>query len=146
MSRVNYHEYIASDAWRKRRAAYFKNRRKRCRACHARKQIHLHHATYERLGAELDQDLVPLCAGCHKRVHAHHKEVGGSLMDATDHIIQVVAKERTRVRTYETTRKPPGRSDPVNNALKRVRRRKAKKVLKKYMDERERATARGGSL
>lgn len=67
-------------------------------------------------------------------------------MDATDHIIQVVAKERTRVRTYETTRKPPGRSDPVNNALKRVRRRKAKKVLKKYMDERERATARGGSL
>jgi hypothetical protein len=44
--------------------------REACAACRtANAPITLHHMSYERLGAEHDDDLLALCRPCHDRVH-----------------------------------------------------------------------------
>lgn len=65
--------YIASAAWKDRKREYFSSHPKVCVACGSGRNVHLHHKTYVRLGRELDSDLVPLCAGCHSKVHALHQ-------------------------------------------------------------------------
>ena len=66
-----YDAYLVSDTWRARRKAWYAAWLTRCGtppACLVCDQEwnlrsgHLHHLTYERLGHEDDEDLVPLCA------------------------------------------------------------------------------------
>ncbi len=65
---TNYAEYLASEHWQDVRRLYRESDRpQRCR-CGAR-GAHLHHLTYERLGAELLTDLLLLCQPCHERIH-----------------------------------------------------------------------------
>lgn len=66
--RPDYDEYMKSMAWFRRRDAYFREYRYECH-CGEKRAIELHHKTYERLGAERDEDFVPLCGDCHKHVH-----------------------------------------------------------------------------
>lgn len=71
-----YKDYIASDAW-KRRKQWWRDhrrspRRRRCRVCHARHYA-LHHRTYRRLGHERLRDLVPLCHRHHEALHAYQR-------------------------------------------------------------------------
>lgn len=64
-----YAEYLASEHWQGLKARYRQSDRpKRC-ACGARRRLHLHHLTYERLGAESLTDLILLCADCHDAAH-----------------------------------------------------------------------------
>lgn len=94
-----YRRYIDSPMWAARRADYWRSHPKACQACGATKDVHLHHHTYERMGFELDGDLVPLCELCHERVHEHHKAVGGDLTEATFRVIEEVkAKSAPRHR------------------------------------------------
>jgi hypothetical protein len=80
--------YRASDAWKRRRAAYARAHKMNCRACgtlHSKvrdddtgrwvtRGNDLHHLTYERAdGGELDQDLSPLCHAHHETAHAYEK-------------------------------------------------------------------------
>lgn len=63
-----YAEYLASDHWRDVKRAYRESDRpQRCKCGTAGR--HLHHLTYERLGAELLTDLLLLCEDCHRRIH-----------------------------------------------------------------------------
>lgn len=71
---VNYTEYINSQEWRRRRRAYLK-KYALCNRCgmdndeHRRvygTALHVHHVSYARLGAELDEDLEALCKKCHE--------------------------------------------------------------------------------
>jgi len=65
-----YRDYIASPAW-KARADHARQRAgQRCQLCNKKGQLHVHHRTYERLGRELDGDLIVLCASCHKHFHS----------------------------------------------------------------------------
>ena len=76
---VNYEEYldyIKSDAWKNRKAKYFKKHPKVCKACGSTELIHLHHITYRRLGKEGPRDLVPLCVTCHDEVHRVARKQG----------------------------------------------------------------------
>lgn len=41
----------------------------RCVRCGVKRQLEVHHLTYDRLGAELDTDLEVVCSGCHKGTH-----------------------------------------------------------------------------
>lgn len=76
--KIKYAEYITSRDWELRKKRYFATNYKGCWACGRTKDIHLHHHTYERLGAELDEDLVPLCEVCHTNVHRRHKGKKGA--------------------------------------------------------------------
>src|SRR5205823_5272038 len=68
-----YEEYLRSAAWLTRRGRALKLAKWRCQECWARSAryapLEVHHLTYERLGAELDDDLIVLCPTCHHRAH-----------------------------------------------------------------------------
>jgi hypothetical protein len=74
----DYHAYLASDKWKAKHAEYFGRWcfRRECFVCGSKKGLHLHHRTYENLGAESPSDLVALCAACHLTIHAYLKEKG----------------------------------------------------------------------
>lgn len=69
-----YQAYLRSPDWAARRRDYYATHPKICSACGTDRNIHLHHKTYVRLGAELDRDLVPLCAPCHHDEHRRKRE------------------------------------------------------------------------
>lgn len=69
-----YEEYLASPRWAERRDAYLKvllaaQRGVGCVACDGTSRLAVHHLTYARVGAELDEDLTVLCRDCHTSFH-----------------------------------------------------------------------------
>ncbi len=80
---ADYERYMQGRTWTRRKQAYFSAHPKRCVICDGNVKIHLHHMTYERLGCELDEDLVALCELHHAGAHEHHKIYKGSLKEAT---------------------------------------------------------------
>lgn len=63
-----YSAYLVSPEWRQVRWYALTAAAFRCRLC-ARRAEHVHHATYDRRGAELPEDVVALCADCHEQFH-----------------------------------------------------------------------------
>lgn len=77
-ARAHYSSYMQSPAWWERRRRWVDEWRETvgsepvCLVCGKSwklSRVDLHHATYERLGAELFVDLVPLCRPCHAGLH-----------------------------------------------------------------------------
>lgn len=66
-----YLAYLNSPAWKTRRNRALHLAKWRCRRCPSKRDLQVHHTTYERLGAEWDSDLEVLCANCHE---GHHLE------------------------------------------------------------------------
>ncbi len=64
-----YLAYLQSDKWALQRAAALARAKYRCMACGGWRDLEVHHLSYERLGAEVPQDLTVLCGHCHKRTH-----------------------------------------------------------------------------
>jgi HNH endonuclease len=73
-TKTEYREYIASEAWQRRRREFLSQNQicNRCRL-HRRlaviaydQDLHVHHRSYARVGAERDDDLEPLCKRCHE--------------------------------------------------------------------------------
>ncbi len=67
---VEYDRYMKSEAWREKAEEAKQRAGHRCQLCNkANTVLHVHHRTYERLGKELPDDLIVLCAGCHSKFH-----------------------------------------------------------------------------
>jgi hypothetical protein len=100
---LDYNTYIQSQRWRERRKAFFKNHPYRCEGCGRRKGVELHHLSYERLGSELDEDLVPLCSrrGCHPAAHREY-DCGNyaTLALATKAVITKAQRRSARRRAF----------------------------------------------
>lgn len=64
-----YLAYLNSAEWRARRNRRLQQSGYRCERCPAKRNLNVHHKTYERLGAELDSDLEVLCVDCHEGEH-----------------------------------------------------------------------------
>jgi hypothetical protein len=64
----SYRAYMASPHWHRVRAAYRASELPQECIC-GDDDVHLHHMTYERVGAERLTDLTPLCGRCHALVH-----------------------------------------------------------------------------
>ena len=64
-----YQAHMRSNKWRKTKKRVLIFWDFKCATCNQKTQLTVHHRTYERLGAELITDLVPLCDDCHKAVH-----------------------------------------------------------------------------
>lgn len=67
--RRNHALHIGSHAWSAIKASLFAVRGKVCERCGDDDRIEVHHVNYCRLGAELQSDLLVLCARCHNREH-----------------------------------------------------------------------------
>lgn len=74
--RARYHAYLESPAWAGVRGAALEYADGRCQVCNNAGQLHGHHRTYRRLGAELPSDITILCSVCHSIFHE-----GGRLPD-----------------------------------------------------------------
>lgn len=66
---AEYENYIHSSAWRKRRERALQLGHYRCAKCGSTTSLQVHHLSYQHLGHELDNELVVLCAACHREVH-----------------------------------------------------------------------------
>ena len=64
-----YTEYLASNGWRERRSLARQAAGQACERCGKRGLLHVHHLTYERVGAEWLSDLEVLCPTCHTQEH-----------------------------------------------------------------------------
>lgn len=64
-----YKEYLETEWWRERRKKTLDYYGGRCAVCNSAGLVDVHHRTYERLGQELDSDLIVLCRECHSRFH-----------------------------------------------------------------------------
>lgn len=64
----NYDAYLQSAHWIDLRRAYQESDLPQRCMCGS-DEVQYHHRTYERLGAELLTDLMPLCGTCHRMVH-----------------------------------------------------------------------------
>jgi 5-methylcytosine-specific restriction endonuclease McrA len=83
--KMSYVEYMASPQWQARRRAYYRAHSKECFICRSPFRVGLHHRTYDNLGSEKDDDLVPLCWLHHEALH--EKRGNGKLDETTDHFI-----------------------------------------------------------
>ena len=64
-----YLAYLNSPAWRTVRTRALERADYRCYHCGAKRDLQVHHLSYDRLGAERDDDLQVVCADCHEAVH-----------------------------------------------------------------------------
>lgn len=94
-----YQDYIASDAWRRRRALKLLLAgglcgRVECELCKIARPVNrvdVHHVTYERFGAERMDDLSILCRNCHDMVDEIESVVFGGPVDGiSDALLQTL--------------------------------------------------------
>lgn len=64
-----YADYLQSQHWFRMRRQAVKKARKRCNRCGSKKQLNVHHKTYDRVGCEMLSDLEVLCRSCHAAEH-----------------------------------------------------------------------------
>lgn len=69
ISSRDYQDYLKTPRWRKVRDAALRLANFRCSACPSKRELHVHHLTYDRLGNERDEDLRVLCKACHSGEH-----------------------------------------------------------------------------
>ena len=73
-TKMPYTQYLYTYHWRKLREIKLEEVDQRCQLCYsAKKPLHVHHRTYERLGNEKLTDLTVLCKECHTLFHTHRK-------------------------------------------------------------------------
>jgi 5-methylcytosine-specific restriction endonuclease McrA len=76
-SKDTYAEYLKSPQWQERRKRALRLADGRCQVC-SNPARDVHHNTYERLGRELDRDLIAVCGRCHDMITKHLKGRNGS--------------------------------------------------------------------
>lgn len=67
--RAEYKAYLASDTWAQRRKIVLSRASYVCECCEHYTATQVHHKAYERIGNELDTDLMALCILCHQLLH-----------------------------------------------------------------------------
>lgn len=79
---TEYNRYMKSDEWGKKRAERLALDEDKCVMCGRPNGVQkdgktpilqVHHIHYNNLGNEPLEDLVSLCAGCHKKIHKYYK-------------------------------------------------------------------------
>jgi 5-methylcytosine-specific restriction endonuclease McrA len=68
-----YKAHIRSIRWNEIRQRILKRCNGFCESCGNMKPLQIHHRNYERVGRELDSDLMALCGSCHSAEHGKTK-------------------------------------------------------------------------
>ena len=67
--RKEHGEYIRSRKWKNKRNAVLQRDKYKCKKCGSKKNLQVHHLTYEHFKHEPLEDLVTLCRNCHSKIH-----------------------------------------------------------------------------
>lgn len=89
---AEYVAYMASPAWRERRAWQIERTGRRCQRCfihESESPLEVHHKTYERLGNERWEDLETLCPSCHEIADAERAAAAEARSRAALHSARV---------------------------------------------------------
>lgn len=78
-----YREYLQTDEWKGKREQALRRARYCCQLCSAGGQLHVHHRTYIRRGAEPYSDLIVLCRECHEVFHQKRVLADGGRSEAS---------------------------------------------------------------
>ena len=70
---IDYESYIRSSEWQEKRQERLRIDGFTCKACGTNKDLQVHHLTYDRLSKENMDDLITLCADCHKKEHNYRE-------------------------------------------------------------------------
>ena len=121
----SYEEYLASPAWSTRKEAYAKTFPKKCYVCGETGILHLHHVCYDRLGSELDSDLIWLCEADHALVHS----LADRIENAHD-LVKTFPKDACKkLRQWISTYEDKGLVCPCCNSFTKVYKRKLNKGM-----------------
>lgn len=64
-----YEDYLRSAEWQEKRIPVMERAKGKCEVCELNEATDVHHNTYDRLGAELPEDLNAVCSFCHNVLH-----------------------------------------------------------------------------
>lgn len=87
-----YVEYLQTPWWRWRRNRALGLADYRCRQCSTKRDLEVHHTSYDRLGAERDEDLEVVCRGCHL---GHHVDEAQEWIGIYKRVISAAITEST---------------------------------------------------
>lgn len=73
---LTYREYLKTTWWFSRRNQALRDAGYLCSVCRAKRELQVHHTSYERLGCEADDDLAVVCRGCHLGHHYNETQQG----------------------------------------------------------------------
>ncbi len=90
--RPDYHIYILSKKWEKKREKALVLADHQCEICTSSFHLSVHHLTYERLGREIPSDLQVLCEDCH--LMAHEDKPGIARDSLTEEYHAIMGGER----------------------------------------------------
>ena len=65
----NYHEYLKTDEWGKKRQLVLNRCKNICEACGINQAEAVHHLTYEHIYDEFLFELIGICHKCHSKIH-----------------------------------------------------------------------------
>jgi len=74
VEKAEYDEYLASDAWKRRRQKVIERANGMCEGCLTEPARDVHHRTYKHFKQEFAFELLALCRQCHTRVHARSQK------------------------------------------------------------------------
>lgn len=131
MGLASYNEYLHSDHWKAFRTAYYREHPRKCVVCgFAGDRVVLHHKTYDRLGAEHPEDVIPLCDDCHQKTH-NLVDKGEAFLDVAHLLIkQGRRKKATRSRTPSPVARCATTSPSPSSLPRKKKKPRRKDVLK----------------
>lgn len=94
LKELPYERYLQTAWWHGRRNRALRDVDYRCQRCAGKRELQVHHLSYDHLGAELDRDLEVLCRGCHLGHHFNETQDGIALYMRV--ISSVLAEGRIR--------------------------------------------------
>jgi hypothetical protein len=130
-------EYWQCDHWKSFKKTYYETHKKICFHCHSDRRVTLHHTTYDRLGTELEKDVVPLCWWCHSKAHELIKEGKTYLQEAHLHLDGSLPTRKGKKKQKNNKYKPD--KDPLPSLSSKKLSKKQRKKLKKQRRIEERA-------
>lgn len=71
---AEYTAYMQSGKWHNRKRHLFQKRGYKCEMCGGGGPFDIHHKNYDRLGHELDDDLLIVCRDCHPKADTERVE------------------------------------------------------------------------
>lgn len=121
-----YAQYLRTRWWYGRRNEALRQARYRCQSCESKRELQVHHTSYERLGDEADSDLSVLCRGCHLGEHRvevqSHVALYARMLSAVvgeqalEDLSDIIDEAKRRLAKAEVPIKP----DEFNAAVARV--------------------------